>query len=291
MINFQPNSVPPPSCSNIADSWLDELAMDRSARTVSVYGDFVRKLLRNLGCEQKPIGAIVRRDLYDFINDPTKKESTREVRRAAIRSFYLHASAYGHIVGNISLTLRVNRSMLTVEQRERIPAIPFTDEEYRRVMSNPSVPQFWRWATALGFWLGVRFVDVCRLEWSSLGEDFAVLYPKKTGRKLILPLHDPLLGSGELKGIFDEMRAAINPKETYCFPDRKERYSSSSTLEYKRILRQCGIEGKSFHGWRHSFRLRMSQSGKSIEEVARLMGHSSVVTTWGYGRALQEKTA
>lgn len=285
------DGVKVPSCSEIVDAWLAELAMDQARNTVSIYGHFVRQLLKRLDCAQKPLALVSRQGLYDFVNDPATKEATRSVRLAAVRSFYLYAAAQGHIVGNIALTLRINQSMLTIEQRERIPAIPFTDEEYRRVMASPEVPQFWRWATALGYWLGLRFVDVCRLEWSSLGEDFAVLYPQKTGRKLILPLHDPLIGSGELKALFDEMRAAINPKETFCFPDRNRQHSRLAASQYVKVLRQCGIEGKSFHGWRHNFRLRMTQSGKSIEEVARLMGHSDITTTWGYGRATAQTSS
>lgn len=49
-----------------------------------------------------------------------------------------------------------------------------------------------------------------------------------------------------------------------------------------RIFARAGVEGKSFHCLRHSFVTRLSKSGKSLEEIGKIVGHSSTETTKGY---------
>ena len=276
------------SCRDVIQQWMADMQMDRAEKTALDYYYHVGVLVERCGCEKKPVVSITRQQLYDFVNDVTLKESSRGVRLAAIRSFYRHAAGYGHVLGNIADTIRINPALLTVEQREVVPATPFTEPEYRHIMSNGLVPQFWRWASALGWWLGLRLVDVCNYEVASMGDDFAVLYPHKTGRRLVLPLHDPLIGSGELRGVFAEVRMAAG-KSTYCFPEARDMYQQHRILNYKggfaEAVALCGIKGKSFHGLRHSFKVRLMASGKSIEEIAALMGHADIKVTEGYGRS------
>lgn len=277
------------TCGDAIRRWAHELRLDQARKTAAAYGNSMRQLVRQYNCEGQPVAFITREMLYDFVNNGESKESTRQVRLAGINSFYRYAAGFGYVIGNIATTIRVNKSMLTVEQRERVPAVAFTDDEYRRVMANPEVPQFWRWASALGYWLGLRIVDVCRYEWASVGDDFAVLYPQKTGRRLVLPLHDPLIGSGELRAVFAQMRAQPNPDPTYCFPMARWLYERNRIHEHEGGFRKaaalCGITGKGFHSWRHAFKVRLFASGKTIEEISKLMGHRSVVTTEGYGRS------
>jgi len=276
------------TCKLAIDRWSDDIAMDQAPKTAKIYRYAMTKVAEQADCLNEHMNKITRQQLYDFVNDETVKESTRVVRLAAIRSFYRYCAGYGYVIGNISTTVKINQRTLTVEQRERVPAVPFTEEEYRRIMASPLVSPFWHWATALGYWLGLRIVDVCHLEWASVGEDFAVLYPQKTGRKLILPLHDPLIGSGEIKAVFEDMRAKLTREGDYCFPLARRAHKLGLIENFdggfKSMLALCGIEGKSFHGLRHSFKVRLFQSGKSIEEISRLMGHKSVAITEGYGR-------
>lgn len=284
------------TCAEVIRQWVWDLRLDQAKKTASVYVNFLRQLAKRCGALNQPVSSITREQLYNYVNDPSVKQSTREVRLAAINSFYRHAAGYAHVIGNIAQTVRLNKSLLTVEQRERVPAVPFTEAEYRCIMANPDVPPFWRWASALGWWLGLRSVDVANYQWASITDTYAKLYPQKTGRELLLPLQDPLIGGGELRRVFDEMRLSVGPhaNDPYCFPKAKHHYDTRGKLSqyeggFRAALRLCGIEGKSFHGFRHSFKLRLQQSGKPIEEISRLMGHASIQTTMGYGRG--EKTA
>ena len=279
------------TCGAIIKAWRLTLKEDMARRTAMSYSSQMRQLVRRLGCANQPATWITREHLNQYVNEPGTSEALRSQRLKALRSFYRHAAGFGHVIGNLSETIKINARTLTVNQREAIPANPFTEEEYRRIMSNVDVPQFWRWATALGWWMGLRMVDVCNLQWASLKGCFVVLYPHKTGRRLLLPLSDPLIGGGELEEVFDEMWNTIKDKGDYCFPDRQRYYpglfENNVFLQYKQVLKTCGIEGKTFHGLRHSFRLRMTHSGKPIEEVSKLMGHANIKTTLDYGRSVE----
>ena len=280
------------TCRDIIEAWYRDMKMDAAPFTASSYRTHVTKLLLHWGCMNKPLNVLERQHIYAFVNDETVKESTRKMRLSAIRSLYRHAAGFGHVIGNISETVKVNTRLMTVEQRNKVPAIPFTESEYRRIMVHPMTSQYWRWACALAYWLGFRMVDVATLEVATLGTDKAVLYPRKTGRRLEMPINDPLIGSGELLAVFNEIRASLEPGQIYCFPKRREKYpfyySKHYTREFKELMGHVGIIGKTFHGFRHSFKLRMDRSGKPLSEICALMGHSSEWITQGYGRGEQQ---
>lgn len=270
------------------EAWIKEVGVGRSASTTSCYVSAVRNFIFKGGFANKKLSTIKRNDIHAFINSGDYKESTRELWRVAIKMFFNFCYALGATKANAAADLRINKSRLTNEQRERTPAVPFTDEEYRVIMAKEGLPPFWRYGTALSYWLGLREVDICRFEWSSIGEDFVVLYPQKTGRKLILPLNNPMIGSGELKAIFDEMKKTLNTGSLYCFPYAQSHYPGQpfkNFIFYSTVLRKCGLDtSKTFNGWRHTFKLRLEKAGLPIETISQLMGHANIGVTQGYGR-------
>ena len=274
------------SCDEVRKAWAADLTLDQARKTVKTYDAMISSLFNRLGCRSRPLSSVTREQLHAFINDPKAKLCTKTVRLSALRSFYQHASGYGHVIGNIASTLKINLSYVTLENRHREPARPFTEAQMQLVVTHPDTPDHWRQATILGYWLGLRMVDVCTLEKASLGEEFVELYPKKTGRRLILPIHDPLIGGGALREVVREILADHSSK-IWCFPYLRVQYLKNSHAccsSYRRVLDNIGLKDHSFHGLRHSFRLRLSQSGKPIEEVSRLMGHGDIETTLAYGR-------
>ena len=277
-----------PTCLDAHDTWCTEMDIDyaRSYRDGNAFT--VKKFFRSIECGDKPVGTITRLQIYQFVNQSTLKESSRAARLAAVRSFFRHAVMMGYVPTDISSTVRVNLRSMPVELREKVAAIPFTDEEFKNIMSNVQTPQFWRWATAMGYWLGLRLVDVAHLQYASLTMDYAVVYPQKTGRRLMLPLDDPIIGSGQLRTVFAEILAAPREDPVYCWPAVRWGYPRfkhrSIQIVYKEVIAKSGVTGKNFGSWRHTFRLRLSRSGKPIDEVSRLMGHLNIDTTLGYGR-------
>lgn len=282
------------TCADVARTWMRDLVLDLSKNTCDIYSEVVDRLFKANDCASKPPSFITREMLHAFVNDPALKHSTRSSRLAAVCSFYRHASGFGHVIGNIASTVKVNLSSMTIAQREREPAVSITEAEYRLIMADPLLPRFWQIATALGYWLGLRMVDVCKLERATIAGEFAVLYPHKTGRRLVIPIHDPMIGSGELRDVFQEILGDVPEGQTLCFPRESKRYDqgrASMSVEYGHHLKGVGVKGKSFHSLRHSFKARLMASGKTLEEVSKLMGHADTRTTEGYGRTTAPSTA
>ena len=271
--------------------WRDELKARCSRQTVNLYMSAVNQFMTRCKLENTKLSMVKRLALHEFLNSGYFKENTLKLWRIALRQFFTYAVAIGACKTNIAADLRINKSRLTNGQRTITPEVPFTEAEYRLIMASKLVPPYWRYATALSYWLGLRPVDIARFEWSSIGEDYVKLYPQKTGRELIIPLSDPLLGSGELKEIFTEMKTKLYAGSIYCFPYAQKKYPGHPFkyfVPYHKVLQRCGVDNtKNFYGWRHTFRLRLTASGKSIEEVSRLMGHCNIGVTMGYGRKVE----
>jgi integrase len=275
------------TCDEVKREWLADIRLSVAPATVGMYGMYVAMLFVLYKCGKQPVSFLTREMLNDFVNETGIKQRTREMRRNAISSFYRHASGFGHVTGNIASTVVINHRTMTVAEREEESEVPMTEEEYRKIVTGEKVPRFWRIATTLAYWLGLRMVDVCRLERASINEDFAVLYPQKTGRRLTLPITDPLIGSGELREVFRSLLEITPENQVLCFPAQSLLYDkqrSNLLRSYRKAMASVGVEGRTFHSLRHSFKKRLIDSGKSLEEVRDLMGHVSTHTTERYAR-------
>lgn len=273
------------TAGEIRDGWAKETAERLSPCTMQTYVGQIGALFGRQRCDTKPLSAITRATLQAFVNQDAKL-STRSVRLAAIRSLYKYARAYNFVTLDLAATVFVARREMTIEQLEGKKVFPLTVEDYRTLMASPEVRPFWKRMTALGYWTGLRFVDCVSLEWSSINDDFLIVWTKKRGARVAIPLDDPLLGAGELRAIFAEMRTETGKDKTYCFPKEREIYharkSRAFPTQYGSLLRRHGILWKSFHSTRHAAITRLAIAGRSLEEIGRVVGHSETATTASY---------
>ena len=54
-------------------------------------------------------------------------------------------------------------------------------------------------------------------------------------------------------------------------------------------MRDCEIQGMTFHKTRHTAATQMLLKGISLESVQKLLGHTDISTTQIYAQVLQEK--
>tara|TARA_R110000824_G_scaffold75947_4_gene192586 strand:- start:599 stop:1378 length:780 start_codon:yes stop_codon:yes gene_type:complete len=247
----------------------------------------------------------------EFINrDDGVSLSQRRFRLSAINSYTSLAKALGEAKGNVSYKLRVNMKKLSHKQKERKHKEPFTRDEYDSIMVNCwRVPKFsfgnkyienrafFKTATALSYWTGLRLCDCASLEWDAVitEPDHLVVWTKKAGdsehARVALPLENPLVGSGELREVLNEL-----PFESpqYVFPHHHKIITTIRTRSYlpqayRRFLKQKDMFGesfsKTFHCLRHSFVTRMSEAGVGIEDIGKLVAHADTTTTDIYNHA------
>lgn len=269
------------TCEDILAAWEQDAVMNVSPATIESYKISIMALFDKVGCRRSPLPALKRGHLDAYVNEEDTKASTRHTRLAALRSIWGFAQNNAYITGNLAETIRVRRKDMTHQQQEKESAIPITDDEYQIILSSPKVSQFWKRATILGFWLGLRIGDVSRLDVGSLGENSIKIWTHKRSKRIELPLSDPLIGSHELRQTIAELRAEV--KEGYCFPeqqaiiDSKQRHLLS--MRYMRLLEALGIEFKSFHSLRSSCAQRWEAAGKTLLEIGKLLAHTEEDTT------------
>lgn len=79
----------------------------------------------------------------------------------------------------------------------------------------------------------------------------------------------------ELKQILIEMKTRLNHKVNSGISTER-----NAINRYSRVFQEaCKIEGRKFHSLRHTFAVRCYLKTRDIYEVAKRLGHSSVITT------------
>ncbi len=276
------------TCAGALEEWKLWRKGDAAANTVRLQETILRQLFGIIGADKKPVAWLKFEHLDGFVNnDDESGRSNRDMRLAAIRSYFKFITAKAYYVGNPASMVRVKLNKLSHEQKEHVARVPFTEKEFRHIMAKTE--GFWKFAAAISYWTGLRLSDIAALEWATILPEEFVVWTQKGETRVALPLKDPLIGKGELSVIFMEMMMDHNNHPQYCFPKQRAiaqdpNKRSGLSVQFGRILADLGIEGKSFHCFRHAFATRLSKAGKTVEEIGRLVGHApgSTKTTKGY---------
>lgn len=272
------------TCLDVLAAWKEEATPDLSPDTLANYETLLRQFFDETDHGNSPLSAVRRSTLGAWVNEKGVAVGSRRARLAAMRTYYKFASAAGYCVGNPAARVTVQVRDLFFAELEPKETLPLTPEEYALLMASPKLMGFYRCATALAYWLGLRLRDVACLEWASFQGDRVIVWTKKRGVRVSLPIDDPLLGAGELRKILLEMMEQQSSASRFCFPsmrsvalDTKKRAKLS--VQYQRMLHTHGITDKRFHSLRHAAAMRLDNAGKTLEEIGEVLGHSSTATT------------
>lgn len=157
---------------------------------------------------------------------------------------------------------------------------PFTQAEVLKIMEKAGAG-FWRSATAIGFYTGLRLTDIVHLHASQFQGEYIVLKPKKTARKgkaVYIFIHPTLA----------RILAPLLTTEGHLFPDAVARYKETGLArEYSAILKAAGVHaddrGKvSFHSLRSTFITTAEAAGVDRRTVQGVVGHGSPQMTARY---------
>ena len=170
---------------------------------------------------------------------------------------------------------------------------------------------FWEIAIPLAYWCGLRLGDCASLEFASIRPQGLVIWTKKRMKRVMLPWLDPLIGHADLLRartwlvgeLIDRGAWAVDPTDRsddrnlrYAFPHQAWMTSGADNRQpelssrFKVLIKPLGIDN-SFHGFRRAFVTRLSNAGKKLEDIAKLVGHSSTKTTSIYDMTSAENTA
>jgi integrase len=275
------------TCLEILGSLTMESDGRWAASTLSIYRTELMAFFGWNNCLKKPLVDVTREEILAWVNHGGASLATRQARMKVLRVLYRYARARNFVLENPAETAFIERRKMTHEELEPREVLPFTIEEFRKIVDSPDTSSFWKGVTSLAYWTGLRFSDCVTLEWSSVSETELIVWTRKRGRRVALPLADPLLGGGELSSVLSGVaRATSGPSRNYLWPTQREQYLSGKRSRFPTafavLLEKLGIQGKTFHSTRHAAATRFAAAGKTLEEIGRILAHSDTTTTENY---------
>jgi integrase len=155
----------------------------------------------------------------------------------------------------------------------------FTEEEYTKIKEacrNQKIRfGYWEGACIIAWNTGLRLGDIACLEWEAINFEAEKidLVPNKTKRfakRLEIPMTAEV--KTYLQSIYKQ-RIGGHVFVSMCAQYR-ETGSKHLSQQFTRICQSAGIEGKSFHGLRHSATSRLLNAGVPISVVSSITGHT-----------------
>ncbi len=282
------------TCTEAYYQWLDWFKPTRAKGTTDAYCQELKALFRFAGLGEPPLAALTEQVIRDFVNEAKCKFQTRCKRLAAVRSLMKFASARGLVMGNPSLLVQVNTRDMSVEMLETKHYQPIPDGSYHRLLAAArTVPMKAYWPIhdwiVLSYCTGLRLSDCVDFEWASIKDDHLAIYPlkgRKNGRKrLAVPLSDPLIGQSEMLELIARLKSEVREDARHVWPLAQVEFTcfSHARLHVQTAIRKvfdaAGLPEHSFHSLRTTFARRLEAAGKTLEQIAARMSHSSVETT------------
>lgn len=271
------------TCREVVDGWVQENSGSWSPQTGAQYRTYVGAFFDRYNAWSKPLVAVKRDSLHRFVNGGAVKHSTKKMRLASLRSLYKYARIHNYVIEDWAATVVVQVREMNLEQLETRDIFPLAVEDLRAILDDAKVSVFWKAVTSLAYWTGLRFSDCVCLEWASITPDALIVWTRKRGKRVALPLDDPLIGGGALRAI---LAAIPRTDPTYCFPSERLVYLSDGRnrfpTAFKELLTRLEIDFKSFHSTRHAAISRFAMAGKTLEEIGVLVAHSNPATTAVY---------
>lgn len=278
--------------------WLEGRNGEVDVSTLKFYRQVVDSFLGFLG-ERRTVdlNEVTERDIMAF-RDKLQQDGlapkTVNHRLKGLRMIFGDAKRRGWIVDDP--TEPVGTLKEAAGERRR----PFTIEELAAVLGQARATDArlgteWESLILFGLYTGQRLGDLACLRWNQIdleANDIAIR-TKKTGRRVRIPIAEPLLKWIERLPANDDPDAFVHPRSQ----DSYQRKNGSGTLsrQFGELLAQAGlrerkahrkrvaseegrgrsIESLSFHSLRHSAVSFMKNAGVSPAIVQDLIGHES----------------
>jgi integrase len=288
-------SLPSASIKSWCETWLQAKAIEAGESTHTRYKPIVERFTGFLGQakNKRDISALQASDIARF-RDREAKERSRATANLSLK------------VLRVCLGEAVRQGLLTVNPAVRVKLLKSAMESKRRAFSLAEIKRIlkacgddveWRGLVLFGLYLGQRLGDLARLTWRAVDLETGEIAftARKTGRRIVLPLVQPLID------YLSALPASDNPN-AYIFPKAASaKRTGSLSNQFREILVDAGLveprthqgTGKgrshareaseiSFHSLRHSAVTMLKAAGVSDFVAREIVGHESAAVSREY---------
>jgi integrase len=290
-------SLPSASIKSWCETWLEAKAIETGEATRDRYKPIVEHFTGLLG------DAKARRDLATLQSSDIARFRDHEAKQRSRATANLSLK-----VLRVCLGEAVRQGLLTVNPATRVKLLksskeskrrPFKLSEIKRILKACGDNVEWRGLVICGLYLGQRLGDLAKLTWRAVDlENGEIAFTtRKTGRRIVLPLVQPLID------YLSALPASDNPN-AYIFPRAASaKRTASLSNQFREILVEAGLveplphghrsTGKgrsgareaseiSFHSLRHSAVTMLKAAGVSDFMAREIVGHESAAVSREY---------
>jgi integrase len=287
-------SLPKASIKSWCETWLQAKAIEAEQSTHARYARIIERFTDCIGAKaNRDLSTLQAVDITRFRDREAKQLS----RATANLSLKVLRVCFGEAVRQGLLTVNPGVRVPVLKTHDKSTRRAFTLSEIKRILKACGDDQEWRGLVLFGLYLGQRLGDLAKLAWRTIDlESREIAFTaQKTGRRIILPLVQPLIDY--LSGL----PASDNPN-AFIFPRAANaKRTASLSNQFREILADAGLveartheaRGKgrsgareaseiSFHSLRHSAVTMLKAAGVSDFIAREIVGHESAAVSRQY---------
>jgi integrase len=275
-------------------TWLQTKSIEAEQSTHQRYSRIIERFVEFLGAKAgRDLPTLQAVDITRF-RDREAKELSRATANLSLKVLRV---CFGEAVRQDLLEVNPALRVKVLKSNDKSARRDFSIAEIKRILKACGDDLEWRGLILFGLYLGQRLGDVSKLTWRAVNLEAGdiAFTTRKTGRRMVLPLPQPLLDYLTSLPATDEPNA-------YIFP-RAASTTRTGTLsnQFHQILVSAGLiearshksTGKgrsqaretselSFHSLRHSAVTLLKASGVSDVMARELVGHDSAAVSRQY---------
>lgn len=274
--------------SRVSGEWLAELFGKRKYSTYIKYDTVYRTHLASIIGSCQLSGGMAQ-DLEEKIFDHlSEKELSESLQKSVICvANQILTFANRHYLTSVPLLERspAKAKKKTVETFSRAEQTLLLDRIYGRMDKFMA-------AVLLCMYTGLRLGELCALRWTDIDFNGNALTVNRTVQRIAVPGYmtktillenNPKSESSrrtipltsELLGILSRLKG----ERPYVFGGEKPLDPRTMQYRFKGILKEAGIDGRTFHTLRHTFATNCVENGMDVKTLSELLGHSDVKIT------------
>ena len=290
-------SLPSASIKSWCETWTEAKAIETEESTHARYKRVIERFTGFLGeaKSKRDLSTLQASDVARF-RDREAKELSRSTANLGVKVLRIclgEAVRQGLLAVNPAVRVKLLKS--TAESKRRA----FTLDEIKRILRACGDDVEWRGLVLFGLYLGQRLGDLAKLTWRAVDLDTGevAFTARKTGRRIVLPLVQPLAD------YLASLPASDNPN-AFIFPRAASaKRTASLSNQFRDILVAAGLveprprghksTGKgrdqareaseiSFHSLRHSAVTMLKAAGVSDFIAREIVGHESAAVSRQY---------
>jgi integrase len=285
---FSGDAIPTSSVEDFVTTWLGTKIHEISPKSLVAYRVAAEEFLKCLGeLAKKDLAAITRQHLVEYRNSLAARlrPNTVNGRLTIVKLIFRAARRDGYLSNDPSEFVE------SVRNTEKDVREAFTIEEIRAVLKVAD--DEWVSMILFGAYTAQRLGDISALTWNNidLEKNEIRLVTQKTGKRLIIPIADPLRVHIESLPSSDDPGAPIHPRAFRQYTISKA--SSNASFGFAKLLVAAGLRDSAedggrdsnyhskrhrltFHSLRHFAVSWLKDAGVPQATVQEFVGHSSV---------------